>query len=173
MKILVIIPTYDEGQNIEKLLEQIVGQNIDGLEVLVVDDNSPDGTGDLVKRFSKKEQSVQLLERSEKLGLGTAYVTGFRYALEKEYDLIIEMDADFSHDPNELKNLINATNQYDLVIGSRYVKGVNVINWPLSRLLLSMGASLYTRLITGLPLRDCTSGFKCFKRKVLEKCQFL
>jgi len=168
LKILVIIPTYNESQNIEKLLEQIVGQNIDGLDVLVVDDNSPDGTGDLVKKFSKKEQSIHLLERSEKLGLGTAYMTGFRYALEKEYDLIIEMDADFSHDPNELKNLINATNQYDLVIGSRYVKGVNVINWPLSRLLLSMGASLYTRMITGLPLRDCTSGFKCFKRKVLE-----
>jgi len=168
LKILVIIPTYNESQNIEKLLEQIVGQNIDGLDVLVVDDNSPDGTGDLVKKFSKKEQSIHLLERTEKLGLGTAYMTGFRYALEKEYDLIIEMDADFSHDPNELKNLINATNQYDLVIGSRYVKGVNVINWPLSRLLLSMGASLYTRMITGLPLRDCTSGFKCFKRKVLE-----
>jgi len=168
LKILVIIPTYNESQNIEKLLEQIVGQNIDGLDVLVVDDNSPDGTGDLVKKFSKKEQSIHLLERTEKLGLGTAYVTGFRYALEKEYDLIIEMDADFSHDPNELKNLINSTNQYDLVIGSRYVKGVNVINWPLSRLLLSMGASLYTRMITGLPLRDCTSGFKCFKRKVLE-----
>ncbi len=145
-----------------------MSQNIDGLDVLVVDDNSPDGTGELVKRFSEKQPAVHLLERSEKSGLGTAYVSGFKYALEKKYELIIEMDADFSHDPQELKNLIHATNQYDLVIGSRYVKGVNVINWPLSRLLLSMGASLYTRLITGLPLRDCTSGFKCFKRKVLE-----
>ncbi|MBN2413675.1 polyprenol monophosphomannose synthase [candidate division KSB1 bacterium] len=168
MKILVIIPTFNESQNIERLLNEITGQNINGLDILVVDDNSPDGTGELVKRFSEKNSAVHLLERNEKLGLGTAYVTGFKYALEKNYDLIIEMDADFSHDPKELLNLIQATSQYDLVMGSRYVKGVNVINWPLSRLLLSMGASLYTRLITGLPLHDCTSGYKCFKRKVLE-----
>ncbi len=168
MKILVIVPTYNESQNIEKLLNEITGQKINGLDVLVVDDNSPDGTGELLKRFSEKHPAVQLLERSEKLGLGTAYVTGFKYALERNYDLIIEMDADFSHDPRELKNLIQATNQFDLVVGSRYVKGVNVINWPLNRLLLSMGASMYTRLITGLPLHDCTSGYKCFKRKVLE-----
>jgi len=168
LKTLVIVPTYDESQNIEKLLEKIISQNINDLDILVVDDNSPDGTGKIVKRFSAKQPAVQLLERSGKLGLGTAYVTGFKYALKENYDLIIEMDADFSHDPNELKNLIQATDRYDLVMGSRYVKGVNVINWPLSRLLLSMGASLYTRLITGLPLRDCTSGFKCFKRKVLE-----
>ncbi len=169
MKVLVIIPTYNERQNIEKLLEKITSQNIDGLEILVIDDNSPDGTGDCVSALAQHNPRLHYLRREAKMGLGTAYVAGFRYALQRDYELIIEMDADFSHDPNELKNLIAATEKYDLAVGSRYINGVNVINWPLSRLLLSMGASLYTRIITGLPLHDCTSGFKCFKRQVLEK----
>ncbi|HPG39043.1 MAG TPA: polyprenol monophosphomannose synthase [bacterium] len=168
MKILVIIPTYNERQNIEKLLEKITSQNIAGLDILVIDDNSPDGTGECVTALAQSNPRLYVLRREGKQGLGTAYVAGFRYALQHGYDLIIEMDADFSHDPNELKNLIAGTDRFDLVIGSRYINGVNVINWPLSRLMLSMGASLYTRLITGLPLHDCTSGFKCFKRQVLE-----
>jgi len=168
LKILVIIPTFNERQNIEKLLEKITGQNIEGLDILVIDDNSPDGTGECVMELAQSNPRLHVLRREGKQGLGTAYVAGFHYALQHGYDLIIEMDADFSHDPNELKNLIAGADRFDLVIGSRYINGVNVINWPLSRLLLSMGASLYTRLITGLPLHDCTSGFKCFKRKVLE-----
>ncbi len=168
MKTLVIVPTYNERENIENLVSAVFEQNIENLDILIVDDNSPDGTGDLVTRLSENDSRIHLMSREGKQGLGTAYVAGFKYALERDYDYMIEMDADFSHDPKELPNLINAAKDYDLVMGSRYVNGVNVINWPLSRLLLSMGASLYTRIITGLPLHDCTSGFKCFNRKVLE-----
>jgi len=168
LKILVIIPTYNESQNIEKLIQAIFEQNIDGLEILIIDDNSPDGTGDIVENICRTEPRLHLMRREEKLGLGTAYVAGFKYALERDYDLIIEMDADFSHDPKSLHDFIEASKENDLTVGSRYVNGVNVINWPLSRLLLSIGASKYTRIITGLPLKDCTSGFKCFHRKVLE-----
>ncbi len=168
MKTLVIVPTYNERENIENLVSAVFEQNIKDLDILIVDDNSPDGTGDLVTRLSENDPRIHLMSREGKQGLGTAYVAGFKYALERDYDYMIEMDADFSHDPKELPNLINAAKDYDLVMGSRYVNGVNVINWPLSRLLLSMGASLYTRIITGLPLHDCTSGFKCFNRKVLE-----
>lgn len=168
MKILVIIPTYNESQNIRNILVAIFNQNIENLHVLVVDDNSPDGTGDIVAEMQEKNQRIHLLQRNEKAGLGTAYVAGFKYALENGYDLILEMDADFSHDPGELRNLIRAADKYDVVLGSRYVDGINVVHWPLVRLLLSIGASKYTRLITGLPVRDCTSGFKCFRRKVLE-----
>lgn len=168
MKILVIIPTYNESQNINKILAAIFEQNIENLHVLVVDDNSPDGTGEIVAEMKKENQRIHLLQREQKAGLGTAYVAGFKYALENGYDLILEMDADFSHDPKELKNLIHATEKYDVVLGSRYVDGINVVHWPLVRLLLSIGASKYTRLITGLPVRDCTSGFKCFRRAVLE-----
>ena len=168
MKTLVIIPTYNESKNITKLINQINSLKIDGLELLIVDDNSPDGTGDIVKVLSKSEPGLFLIQREKKMGLGTAYVAGFKYALQYDYDLIMEMDADLSHDPVELSNFIKASESYDLILGSRYINGVNVINWPLSRLLLSIGASTYTRIITGLPLRDCTSGFKCFRRKVLE-----
>ncbi len=168
MKILVIIPTYNESQNIKNILVAIFNQKIENLHVLVVDDNSPDGSGDIVAEMQEKNQRIHLLQRKEKAGLGTAYVAGFRYALENEYDLILEMDADFSHDPGELKNLIHAADKYDVVLGSRYVDGINVVHWPLVRLLLSIGASKYTRFITGLPVRDCTSGFKCFRRNVLE-----
>ncbi|MHA1280519.1 MAG: glycosyltransferase, partial [Candidatus Helarchaeota archaeon] len=154
MKILVIIPTYNESQNIEKLIQAIFEQNIDGLEILIIDDNSPDGTGDIVENICRTEPRLHLMRREEKLGLGTAYVAGFKYALERDYDLIIEMDADFSHDPKSLHDFIEASKENDLTVGSRYVNGVNVINWPLSRLLLSIGASKYTRIITGLPLKD-------------------
>ncbi len=172
LKILVIIPTYNESQNIYSILTAIFEQNIENLHVLVVDDNSPDGTGDIVAEMQQNEQRVHLLRRHKKSGLGTAYVAGFKYALENRYDLILEMDADFSHDPKELKNLIRVTDKYDVVLGSRYVDGINVVHWPLIRLLLSIGASKYTRLITGLPIYDCTSGFKCFRRKVLEAIDF-
>ncbi|HOC89145.1 MAG TPA: polyprenol monophosphomannose synthase [bacterium] len=168
MKTLVIFPTYNEKQNILAIIEAVFGQNIEGLEILVVDDNSPDGTGDLVAAQAGREPRLHLLRRDKKMGLGTAYVAGFRYALARDYERIIEMDADFSHDPKDLSRLLEASAASDIVIGSRYITGVNVVNWPLKRLLLSMFASYYTRSITGLPLRDCTAGFKCFRREVLE-----
>lgn len=168
MKSLVIIPTFNESQNIKSLIGHILGQSIENLHILVVDDNSPDGTAALVEEMMAVDERVHIIKRDKKRGLGTAYVTGFKYALEKGYDRIFEMDADFSHDPKELPNLLAACDNYDLVIGSRYVNGVNVVNWPLGRLILSVMASKYTRLITGLPLHDCTAGFKCFRREVLE-----
>ncbi len=168
MKVLVIIPTFNERQNIPVLLNRIRDLEIQGLETLIVDDNSPDGTADLVQSLSQKDSSIHLIRREKKMGLGTAYVTGFKYALERDYEYIIEMDADLSHNPEDIPRLLQAAQNYDLVIGSRYVDGVNVVHWPLGRLMLSMGASHYTRLITGLPLHDCTGGFKCFRRKVLE-----
>jgi dolichol-phosphate mannosyltransferase len=168
LKVLVIIPTFNERQNIPVLLNRIRDLEIQGLDTLIVDDNSPDGTGDLVQSLSQKDPSIHLIRRERKMGLGTAYVTGFKYALERDYEYIIEMDADLSHNPEDIPRLLQAAQNYDLVIGSRYVDGVNVVHWPLGRLMLSMGASHYTRLITGLPLHDCTGGFKCFRRKVLE-----
>jgi dolichol-phosphate mannosyltransferase len=171
LKTLVIIPTYNEKQNILPIIQAIFEQKIERLDVLVVDDGSPDGTGNIVDELAGTDTRVHLLRRESKLGLGTAYVAGFRYALERDYDRIIEMDADFSHDPRVLSRLLEASTESDIVIGSRYIKGVNVVNWPLQRLLLSMFASYYTRLVTGLPLRDCTAGFKCFRRQVLENIE--
>ena len=168
MKTLVIIPTFNESENIQNILNTILNLKIENLDVLVVDDNSPDGTGKLVQEMALSHPSIFLKERSGKLGLGTAYVAGFKYALTHNYDRIIEMDADFSHDPNDLLKLLEGSKKYDVTIGSRYVQGVNVVNWPLSRLLLSMGASLYTRMITGLPVHDCTAGFVCYRQRVLE-----
>ncbi len=165
---LVVIPTYNEAGNIERMLQKIFSLNIPKLEVLIVDDNSPDGTAELVTLRSKYDPRVHLIKRGGKLGLGSAYVAGFQYALKNGYDLVLEMDADFSHNPEDLPRLIQSTNEFDLVIGSRYLTGVNVINWPLSRLLLSVFASWYTRVITRMPIHDCTSGFKCFHRRVLE-----
>ena len=167
-KSLVIVPTYNEIENVPTLLKNIFNLNIPGLDVLIIDDNSPDGTAGLIKEMMKNEERLFLLERPGKMGLGTAYISGFRYALEKGYDYIFEMDADMSHDPKELPNFLKAIENADVVIGSRYLKGVNVINWPLSRLMLSVFASKYTRLVTGLPLHDCTAGYKCFRREVLE-----
>lgn len=168
MKSIIVIPTYNEADNIEKLIDKILFQGLRNLDILVVDDNSPDGTADIVKKLSELESNIYLLERPEKAGLGTAYVAGFQFAIEKKYDFIFEMDADFSHDPDEIPNFLEAMKKCDLVIGSRYKTGVNVINWPLTRLVLSVGANKYTQIITGLPVKDCTGGFKCFRREVLE-----
>ena len=164
---LVVIPTYNESENIPKLIPKVLEQD-SMFEVLVVDDNSPDGTADLVRTMQKDEKRIHLIERPGKMGLGTAYVAGFRYALNAKFDYIIEMDADFSHDPKALTLLLRKMRDYDLVIGSRYVSGVNVVNWPMRRLMLSYSANIYTRVITGMPVKDATGGFKCYKRKVLE-----
>jgi len=164
----VVIPTYNEAGNIEKLIERIFLLNITGLEILVVDDNSPDGTAALVAARQERESRLHLLRRAGKMGLGTAYVVGFQFAIDHKFDYVFEMDADLSHNPDDLPRFLEKMQNHDLVVGSRYLHGVNVINWPLSRLLLSLWANWYTRKITGLPLRDCTSGFKCFRREVLE-----
>jgi len=166
-KAIVIIPTYNERINIEKMIHTLIELYPD-IHILVVDDNSPDGTGEFVKAKSEEDERVHVLQRSGKMGLGTAYVAGFKYMLENNYDFAIQMDADFSHDPKEIANMLTAINDNDLVIGSRYIQGVNVINWPMSRLLLSYFASIYTRVITGMPVMDPTGGFKCFRRVVLE-----
>ena len=165
---LVVIPTYNEAGNIEKLIDRIFQLNIAALEILIVDDNSPDGTAAVVERRQAKEPRLHLLRRAGKLGLGTAYVAGFQFAIAQGFDYIFEMDADLSHNPDDLPRFLEKILDYDLVIGSRYATGVNVINWPLSRLMLSVWANWYTRRVTGLPIRDCTSGFKCFRRIVLE-----
>ncbi|MCF6269643.1 MAG: polyprenol monophosphomannose synthase [Melioribacteraceae bacterium] len=166
-KVIVIIPTYNERLNIEKMLHTVI-ELYPNIHILVVDDNSPDGTGDFVKAKSEEDERIHVIQRAGKMGLGTAYVAGFRYLLERDYDYAIQMDADFSHDPKEIANLLIAIEENDLVIGSRYIQGVNVINWPMSRLLLSYFASIYTRVITGMPVMDATGGFKCFRREVLE-----
>ncbi len=167
MKSLIIIPTYKEKENIERLVRTLfdLGQEI---EVLIVDDNSPDGTGDIADRLAAKDGRIHVLHRPGKLGLGSAYIQGFKFALDHGYDLIFEMDADFSHDPSYIPHFLDKIREYDLVLGSRYVQGVNVINWPMSRLLLSYFANIYTRIITGLPIKDATGGFKCYRRSVLE-----
>jgi dolichol-phosphate mannosyltransferase len=164
---LVVIPTYNERVNLPLVVPQILHQD-PRLEVLVVDDNSPDGTGRLADELSAVEPRVHVLHRPAKAGLGKASIAGFRWALERGYDLIFEMDADFSHDPKFLPEFLRAIENADLVIGSRYRHGVNVINWPIARLLLSVGANEYARRVTGLPLTDSTGGFKCFRRQVLE-----
>jgi len=164
---LVIIPTYNEKENIEKIAAAVLEQ-APNVELLVVDDGSPDGTGALVKALAAANPRVHLLEREGKLGLGTAYIAGFKWGLASGYDYIMEMDADFSHDPKEIPNFLKAIETNDLVLGSRYKDGVRVVNWPLRRLFLSKGASYYVRIITGLPVADPTGGFKCFRRRVLE-----
>jgi dolichol-phosphate mannosyltransferase len=164
---MVVVPTYNERDNIERLIADILAQD-EGIEVLVVDDNSPDGTGEVVARMKEENPRLHLLRRSGKLGLGSAYRDGFRIALGKGVDYIVEMDADFSHDPAMLPVFLENIKDYDLVIGSRYMHGVSVVNWPLRRLMLSCFANLYTRIITGLRISDCTGGFKCFRREVLE-----
>lgn len=166
-KALIIIPTFNEAENLPRLIPRIIQQNR-AFHVLIVDDNSPDGTADVVKRLQKNNNRVHLLERPRKMGLGTAYVAGFKYAIQNGFDHVFEMDADFSHNPKALNDLYAAAQEHDLVIGSRYKSGVNVVNWPMRRLLLSYFANVYTRVITGMPVRDATSGFKCYKRKVLE-----
>lgn len=167
MKSLIIIPTYNELENLKKLIPKIFEQNL-GLDILIIDDNSPDGTGQFVKNLAKKNDHLNLIERPRKLGLGSAYVLGFQYGIDKKYDLIFEMDADFSHDPKIVPKFLEKIQEADLVIGSRYLTGVNVINWPMKRLLLSYFASFYTRVITGLPIKDATGGYKCFRIEVLK-----
>jgi len=167
MKTLVIIPTYNELDNLPKLLPEVLAKNAE-INVLIVDDNSPDGTAAFVENEMKNNDRIKLIKRSSKQGLGTAYIAGFKYALQNNFELIFEMDADFSHDPKEIPKFLDEIKGSDLVIGSRYINGVNVINWPMRRLLLSSFANLYTRIITGMPVHDATGGFKCFRRKVLE-----
>lgn len=166
-KSLVIIPTYNELTNIRRLIPDLLGRYPD-LDILVVDDNSPDGTGDFVEEYGQSDPRVKILKRPGKMGLGTAYVAGFRYMIENKYDIAIQMDADYSHDPKEINNFLEAVEKHDLIIGSRYIQGVNVINWPMKRLLLSYFANKYTKVITGLPIQDSTGGFKCIRRQVLE-----
>ena len=170
-KTLVIVPTYNESHNMPKLIEAVMDLG-SSIHLLVVDDGSPDGTADIVKNSQERyPDRLFLIERSGKLGLGTAYVRGFKYALEHDYAFICEMDADFSHNPEDLPSLIEVVKkgEADVAVGSRYAKGISIINWPLSRLILSYSANLYARFITGLPIFDTTAGFKCIRREVLEK----
>jgi dolichol-phosphate mannosyltransferase len=167
MEKLVIIPTYNEQENISKLLDRLLALPY-GLEVLVVDDNSPDGTGDIVAARMAADARIHLLRRPGKMGLGSAYVAGFRYALAQGAEYVFEMDADFSHDPVSIGEFLENIKDADVVLGSRYLRGVTVVHWPLRRLILSYSANVYTRLITGLPVRDATGGFKCFRRRALE-----
>jgi len=167
-RVLVIVPTYNERFNIARLIPAILGQHA-SLEVLVVDDASPDGTGAIVDEIATGDPRVHIIHRAGKMGLGTAYIMGFRWALERKYDLVFEMDADFSHNPERLPEFLAAIAEADLVLGSRYQNGhVNVVNWPMSRLFLSYAANIYARAVTGLPIFDTTGGFKCFRRNVLE-----
>ncbi len=167
-KSLIIIPTYNELENVKKMIPDILNRYKNGIDVLIVDDNSPDGTAAFVEELSKSEPRAKLLKREKKMGLGTAYVAGFKYALNNDYSYIFEMDADYSHDPKEIKNFLKTIKDSDLVLGSRYKTGVNVVNWPIKRLFLSYFANGYTKYITGMPVCDATGGYKCFRREVLE-----
>ena len=167
---IVIIPTYNEKENIENIIRAVFGlEKI--FHILVIEDNSPDGTADIVRRLQKEfPEQLFMIERKGKLGLGTAYITGFKWSIEKKYDYIFEMDADFSHNPNDLPRLYKACHEDggDVAIGSRYISGVNVVNWPMGRVLMSYFASKYVRIVTGIPIHDTTAGFKCYRREVLE-----
>ena len=174
MKAVVVIPTYNEARNIASVIERVLGLD-PRVDVTVVDDASPDGTAEIVGQFvDRNPDRVRLIKRPGKHGLGTAYLDGFRHSLSAGYDIICEMDADRSHNPDDLNSLIDVirNNEADVAIGSRYIDGVRVINWPLARLVLSYGAGIYSRLITRMPLRDATSGFKCFHRRVLDAIDF-
>jgi len=166
---LVIIPTYNEKENIAAIIEKALSISPE-LNILVVEDNSPDGTADIVKKIIAEESRVHILERKGKLGLGTAYIAGFKYGIEKGYKFIIEMDADFSHPPTSLPDLYGAcaNDGFDVAVGSRYINGVNVVNWPMNRVLMSYFASYYVRFITGMPLRDATAGFVCYSTDFLK-----
>jgi dolichol-phosphate mannosyltransferase len=171
---LIIIPTYNEKENIEKIIRKVFSLE-KSFHVLIVDDGSPDGTGTIVKNLQNQfNGQLHIEERTGKLGLGTAYIHGFKWALQKDYQFIFEMDADFSHDPNDLIRLYNANalEGGEVAIGSRYVQGVNIVNWPMARLLMSFFASKYVKLITRMPIHDATAGFKCYKREVLETINF-
>ena len=167
MNTLIISPTYNEKKNISSLIEIILSID-ENYHILIIDDNSPDGTANIVKELQLKYKNLFLEERPGKAGLGTAYKYGFNWALRRNYENIIQMDADLSHDPKEIKEMVRLLNNYDLVIGSRYIDGVSVVHWPIKRLILSYGANLYARIVTGLPIKDSTGGFKAWKRKVLD-----
>jgi dolichol-phosphate mannosyltransferase len=167
LKAFVVIPTYNEKDNVRKLTSAVLAQHSD-INILFIDDNSPDGTGNIIDELVAENDRVNVLHRSGKLGLGSAYREGFKAALAMGADYLMEMDADFSHDPASLPQFLSAIEGNDLVIGSRYLNGVSVVNWPIRRLILSYFASVYTRWVTGLHLRDCTSGFKCFRRATIE-----
>ena len=167
MKTLVISPTYNEIKNIELLVKAILDSYPD-FELLIVDDNSPDGTSNKVKTLQKTYKNLHLEIRQKKSGLGTAYIHGFQWALSRDYDKVVQMDADLSHNPEDVSMMVDHLDNYDLVIGSRYIKGISVVNWPLRRLMLSYGANTYTRIITGMPIMDGTGGFKAWKTKVLR-----
>ncbi len=164
---VIVFPTYNEKENIEKIVAAVL-QKDNRIHVLIVDDNSPDGTGEIADRMASENEKINVLHRPGKQGLGTAYIAGFKWALEHGFDYIFEMDADFSHNPDYLPDFLREIEENDLVLGSRYISGVNVVNWPMSRLLLSYYANKYTQIVTGLPIRDATGGFKCFRREVLE-----
>jgi len=164
---MVVIPTYNERDNIERLVGDIMALDVDA-GILIVDDNSPDGTGDIAEEIAKRHKNVHVLHREGKQGLGSAYRAGFKYALGTEAEYIVQMDADFSHDPAKIMDFLSRAKEADVVVGSRYLNGVSVVNWPIRRLMLSYFANMYTRVITGLKITDCTGGFKCFNRKVLE-----
>jgi dolichol-phosphate mannosyltransferase len=168
LKCLVVVPTYNERENIGELIAAVLRQPI-RVEILIVDDRSPDGTAAFVRELAGRDPRVHLLERQQKLGLGSAYRDGFRHALTvTDADVVFQMDADFSHDPDSLPAFLDAVREDDLILGSRYLHGVTVVNWPLRRLCLSYGANLYSRLVTGMPFKDATGGYKCFRREVLE-----
>ena len=167
MKTLIVTPTYNERTNIRELVSTLFELN-PNFHILVVDDSSPDGTAEIVEEFQADCANLHLLSRNERTGLGSAYIAGFNYALERDYEAVVQMDADMSHDPKDVPLLIEAIENADLAIGSRYISGINVVNWPLQRLIISYGANIYTRLITRLPVRDATGGFKCWRREALE-----
>ena len=167
MKTLVISPTYNERKNIQSLVEQVLEPNPD-YHLLVVDDNSPDKTAEKVKELQQLYPNLHLEERPGKAGLGTAYLFGFQWALDRHFEAIVQMDADLSHDPKDVPRLVAGLNKYDLVIGSRYVEGVSVVNWPIRRLILSYGANMYSRIITGMPINDATGGFKAWRGSLLD-----
>ena len=170
MKTLVISPTYNEGKNIESLVDQVLGPNPD-YHLLIVDDNSPDGTAAIVKELQQTYPNLSLEVRKGKAGLGTAYLFGFKWALERGYEAIVQIDADLSHDPKDVPRLVSELQNYDLIIGSRYVEGVSVVNWPIRRLILSYGANMYSRTVTGMPINDGTGGFKAWRGSLLRKIE--
>jgi dolichol-phosphate mannosyltransferase len=168
LEALVVVPTYNEKENIREIISSVLGLRPD-IEILIVDDNSPDGTGRIVDEIAESESRVHVIHREGKMGLGSAYIAGFQWALkDTDAKYIFEMDADFSHDPGAIPVFLEKIESNDVVLGSRYLRGITVVNWPLSRLILSYGANFYTRIVTGLPLKDSTGGFKCFRREVLE-----
>ena len=171
MKTLIISPTYNESRNIEEFINKIIDINRE-YDILIIDDNSPDGTGKIIKKMMIRNKCIHLIEREKKLGLGTAYCSGFKWALKNNYDRVIQMDADLSHNPKDIPRLISELKEYDLVIGSRYINGANVVNWPIRRLLLSYIANFYARVVIGVPIKDLTGGFKCFNSNIIKKIDF-